>query len=247
MTKYKMIVSYDGTDFAGWQWQQHRPSVAGAIQSSFLKLFNRPIKLIGASRTDAGVHARGQIATFTTDLEVDCATMMLAWNDALPSTIVIKEIAIVDERFHPMCNVAQKTYWYDIFLDRPLPFAQRYGWYFRHKLDMACLHEALQVFVGSHDFRPFATDIDKDKNTVRQIDSITLEKTEFGTWRVIVKGPGFLRHMIRRIVGAALQVASKKQLTPDDLRAILARKKNHQNLLSAPAKGLCLYEVIYKS
>lgn len=245
--KYKMIVSYDGTDFAGWQWQPHKPSVVGVMQSSFFKLFDEHIKLLGASRTDAGVHALAQVATFTTDIGLHSDILMRVWNDALPPTIVIKEMIVVDDRFHPMYGVAQKTYWYHFFPDRPLPFVQRYGWFFRHKLDIACLQEALAVFVGTHDFRSFCTDVAKERNTVRHIESITLEQTEFGAWRIVVKGPGFLRHMIRRIVGACLEVASKKKITPDDLRAILAQKNSNQALLNAPAQGLCLYEIIYKS
>lgn len=247
MPKYKIIISYDGTDFAGWQWQPHKPSVVGAMQSSFFKTFNEHITLIGASRTDAGVHAFGQVATFTTALALDAKVLIRVWNDALPSTIVIKEIVLVHDAFHPMCGVAQKTYWYHFVLERPSPFAQRYQWFFRYKLDIACLQQALAVFVGTHDFRAFCTDTPKGKNTVRYIESITLEQTELGVWRIVVKGPGFLRHMIRRIVGASLEVACKKKITPDDLSAILAQQKTYRPLLSAPSQGLCLHEVIYKS
>lgn len=247
MQKYKMIVSYDGTDFFGWQWQQEKPSVVGVMQSSFFKLFNERITIIGASRTDAGVHALGQVASFTCAISLESNVMMCAWNDALPSTIVIKEIVAVDAAFHPMCNVAQKTYRYYISLHRPLPFAQRYHYFFRHKLDIDCLQEVLAAFVGTHDFRPFCTDVAKDKNTVRCIDAIMLEQIEPTVLRIVVKGPGFLRHMIRRIVGASLQVASKKKITSDDIRAILAQEKPCPQLLTAPAQGLCLYEVMYRS
>lgn len=242
-----MIVSYDGTDFAGWQWQPHKPSVVGAMQSSFFRVFNEHIKLLGASRTDAGVHAFGQVATFTTGVSLASKDLMRVWNDALPPTIVIKDMMAVDDSFHPMLNVAQKTYWYHFFLERPLPYMQRYGWYFRYPVDLICLQEALHVFVGTHDFRSFCTDIAPERKTVRHIESIQLEQTEFGAWRIVVKGPGFLRHMIRRIVGASLEVASKKKITPEDLRVILAQKNANQSLLNAPAQGLCLYEIIYTS
>lgn len=245
--KYKLLIAYDGTHFSGWQVQKHAPSVAQTMQDRFKALFNKEITLIGASRTDAGVHAMGQVAAFSVDLPVDVVQMMNAWNDALPETIVIRSLEKVDDRFHPIYGVAQKVYKYRFFLGRPLPFDQAYGWFFRYCLDVNLLHEALQLFVGTHDFRSFCTGVEMGENTVRTIESIEVHQEDSsGSWLIIVKGPGFLRHMIRRIVGASFDVASKKRVTIAKLKSILEEKNPEQALTNAPAKGLCLYSIVYK-
>ncbi len=244
--KYKFLVAYDGTDFDGWQWQPERPSIVQQLQASFETIFNQQIKIIGASRTDAGVHALGQVAIFSSDLDVDAATIMQAWNDALPPTIVIQSLQEASSKFHPMYGVEYKVYWYHFFLERPLPFVQRYGWYFRYEVDLQLLKEALCVFVGTHDFRSFCTGTDMGENTIRTIESIEVTQELFGAWRITFKGPGFMRHMIRRIVGACLEVASKKKLKPEDLMRILQQKNANQPLINAPAQGLCLSTIQYK-
>ncbi len=244
--KYKLTIAYDGTDFSGWQVQPHAPSVAQTMQDVYARIFNEKITLVGASRTDAGVHALGQIAVCTSDLAIDNTTLMQAWNDALPPTIVIQSLEQVADDFHPIYGVKEKIYWYHFFLERPLPFVERYGWFYRYPVDMDRLRQALAVFVGMHDFRSFCTGTDMGSNTTRTIDSIEVSKEQFGAWRITVKGPGFLRHMIRRIVGACLASASRDDLSADDLQAILEEKDPNQALINAPAKGLCLYSIRYK-
>lgn len=246
MITYKLLISYDGTDFEGWQWQPQAPSIVQTMQSSFAALFGKQIKLIGASRTDSGVHALGQVALCKTDIAVDASKMMQAWNDALPPTIVIRSLQPIDDAFHPMYGVDYKIYWYHFFLERPLPFVQRYGWFCRHNVDMDVLQELLNVFVGTHDFRSFCTGTDMGQNTVRTIQSITVSKEMFGAWRIAFKGPGFMRHMIRRIVGACLQAASKQDISAAHMRSILEQKNPNQSLFNAPAQGLCLQSIRYK-
>lgn len=246
MKTYRLLISYDGTDFEGWQWQPQAPSVVQSMQTSFAHVFGQNIKLIGASRTDAGVHALGQVAVFKTGLAIDAAKMMQAWNDALPPTIVVRSLEQASDDFHPIYGVDHKIYWYHFFLERPLPFVQRYGWFFRHKIDMDSLHTLLQTFVGTHDFRSFCTGTDMGQNTVRTIESITLSNQMFGACRITFKGPGFMRHMIRRIVGACLQASSRGDISVTDMRSILEQKDPNQPLLNAPAKGLCLQSIIYK-
>ncbi len=244
--RYKLTVAYDGTDFNGWQVQPDVLSIAQAMQDSFKHIFNQKIVLIGASRTDAGVHAMGQTAAFSTDLTIDINKLMTAWNDALQPTIVVRSLEQTSDDFHPIYKVKEKIYWYHFFLERPLPFIGRYGWFYRYAVDREQLQKALAVFVGTHDFRSFCTGTQMGENTVRTIDSIDVTQEQFGAWRITVKGPGFLRHMIRRIVGASLVSASKDNLSADDLKAILKEKDPNQALINAPAKGLCLYSIRYK-
>lgn len=245
---FKIVVAYDGTDFNGWQIQPNAPSVAQTLQDTFAQQFGRSIKITGASRTDAGVHAMGQIAVFSTDLVLDQTKFVSAWNDALPPTIVIRSMEEVSDDFHPIYGVEQKIYWYHFFLERPLPFVERYGWFFRYNIDVEKLNDALQLFVGTHDFRSFCTGTDMGENTVRTIQEISVEYIQvLDAWRIVCKGPGFMRHMIRRIVGAAMQIASKDTLDVTCLKDVLAQKDPNQTLINAPAKGLCLYSIRYKN
>lgn len=242
--RYKLTIAYDGTDFHGWQIQPNAISITQAMQDTFFRVFNKNIDIIGASRTDAGVHALGQIAAFSTDVRVSTEHMMRAWNDALPSAIVIRSLEQTDDSFHPIYGVHEKIYWYHFFLTRPLPFVERYGWFYRYPVDFDRLVEALNIFVGTHDFRSFCTGTDMGEHTVRTIDAIAVTQEQFGAWRITVKGAGFLRHMIRRIVGASLTAASGN-VQIDELRAILEERDPNQALINAPAKGLCLYAIQY--
>src|SRR4029079_13319538 len=120
---------YDGTDYFGWQIQSSKPTIAGTLQSSFKRVFQQEISIVGASRTDTGVHARGQVASFVSDIVIAPETMRVAWNKVLPPAIMIRSLEVVPDDFHPQRNVVNKTYHYHFFLERPLPQQARYGWY----------------------------------------------------------------------------------------------------------------------
>jgi tRNA pseudouridine38-40 synthase len=245
LRKYKLIVAYDGTDFAGWQIQDTTLTVAGCLHKTFKAAFNSEIHLAAASRTDAGVHALGQTAIFYTDLLIDVATMHFAWRNILPSTILIRSIQEVPLDWNPRHNVVQKTYYYHFFDTQPLPFAARYGFHYRKNVAIEKLKEALALFVGTHDFRSFCSGNDLE-NTVRTIDSATVEYiSRFKVYRITIKGPGFLRYMIRRIVGACLEVASRDTLLAD-LKSTLDKKNPQHHFVTAPARGLLLAKIVYK-
>lgn len=245
--QYKIIVAYDGTDYAGWQVQKNQKSVANVIENRFFDVFKKKIRLLAASRTDAGVHAFGQVACFTTDLTIDSQKLKRALNKSLPASIVIRDLEPVGSSFHPRYCVTQKTYWYHFFPQQPLPWVERYG-YFQNSIldfDLELLKEALQVFVGTHDFRSFCSGYDI-KNTIRTIDSISLDfNEEWNAYKIVFKGKGFLRYMIRRIVGASFQVSQKK-LKINELQDILNQKDPNQRIITAPAQGLILHEILYK-
>lgn len=247
MTKYKMIISYDGTDYYGWQTLKGLPSIASTMQKVFWKTFGKEIILKGASRTDAGVHAMGQVVMFKTDLVLEADKIKFAWNNSLPADILIRSIEMVDESHSIYDDIAYKIYHYHFFTHRPLPFAQRYGYYHYYATDIEKLERCLQIFVGTHDFRSFASSEDERENMVRTIDSIRVEYLHrFGAYRIVVTGHSFLRHMVRRMVGAALKVASSKQLDASDLAKALDEKNPEQELPNAPAQGLMLYKIVYK-
>lgn len=248
MKSYKLIIAYDGSNYFGWQAQDHKPSVAQVLNDTFNKVFNKTdMRVLGASRTDAHVHALGQVVRIKTDLAIAPDTLKFAWNNALPDDIMIRSLELVDDSFNPFCNVAQKTYYYHFFAKRPLPFVQRYGYFYPYKVDLKKLHEALQFFVGTHDFCSFRSSEDVRTDTVRTIDYIGLEYIRrYGVYRVVVKGQKFLRHMIRRIVGASLAVASRSGCSVETLRTIMELRNPKHTLPNAPGKGLMLYKIIYK-
>lgn len=245
MHTYKIIIAYDGTNYAGWQIQPDKMSVAQQLQDTFLEVFHKPLILYGVSRTDAGVHAWGQVATFKTDLHLHANAMMQAWQACLPADIMIRDLVPVDTSYNPHAAILHKEYRYHFFQTQPSPFVQRYGWHVRTSVDIQKLQECFQILVGTHDFRSFCTG-DEHENTIRTIHTISVFwSPEYQAYAISVQGPKFLRYMIRRIVGAAIFVASKPHRSPDLLKQALAEKNPKQTLPKAPAKGLMLYEVVY--
>lgn len=247
MNKFKLIISYDGTDYYGWQTQKELPSIASTLKKTFKNIFGSDITLKGASRTDAGVHALGQVAMFKTELDVTAEKLLYAWNNALPQDIVIRSVEQVAEDFNVYEHIDHKIYYYHFFTERPLPFFARYGLYYYYPIDFKKLEMALEQFVGTHDFRSYCSIEDTREDTVRTIDRIYLEYyKKYGAYRIVVIGHSFLRHMIRRIVGACLEVASKPAVPISLLQEVLEKKDPRQPFPNARAKGLMLYKINYK-
>lgn len=246
MQYFKLIIAYDGTRYHGWQFQPDDITVSKMLQDRFKAVFKKEIKLIGASRTDAGVHALGQVANFSTDLDLDPNRLKSAWSNLLPVDILVRKLELVDINFHPQAQVAQKTYYYHIFEKRPIPFISNYGFYPKQWFDIAKFHDALSIFTGTHDFRSFCTGYDAE-STVRTIDSIHIKYFKrYGIYQVQIKGQSFLRYMIRRVVGAALDIASSPKRHKEELHAALCQKDPQQHFTTAPAHGLMLYRIVYK-
>lgn len=244
MNYYKLVIAYDGTDYQGWQVQDNGPTVAGTLQDVFFEVFGKKISLLGASRTDSGVHAQGQVAAFSTDLVLPAEQLLHAWHNRLPGDIAIKSLESVVEEFNPHHDVKQKEYVYRFCLQRPDPFSHRYTWHYRWAVDIAKLQEALSVLVGEHDFRSFCTG-DDQATTVRTIDRIAVEQISPDCFAISFTGERFLRYMIRRITGACIEVASREHLSINDLRSVLQRRNPAHHLPCAPAQGLTLKHIIY--
>ena len=247
MQSYKLIIAYDGSDYYGWQAQPEKPSIAQALNNAFTKVFKSEMRILGASRTDAGVHAMGQVARIKTDLVITPDKLKWAWNNALPPDIMIHSLELVDDSFNPFCNVQQKIYYYHFFIERPLPFIQRYGYYYPYKVDFDILTKALQFFVGTHDFCSFKSSEDTRENTIRTVDSIDYTYSErYKMYRITIKGQKFLRHMIRRIIGASLSVASNKGHSLEFLQHVMDAHNPRHTLPNAPAQGLMLHKIMYQ-
>ncbi len=245
---YRLIIAYDGTDYYGWQFQNDRPSVEGVIRKTFLRSFKqKDVLFVGASRTDAGVHARGQTARLKTDLLLEPHKLMTILNRALPRDIQIVSCIHAPDRFHPHHDVLMKTYTYSFSLQKPSPQESRFLYYFPWDIDIKTMQEALRVFEGTHDFSYFCKEAVAEKSKIKTITSIMLE--EKNTHFIItIKGTSFLRYMIRRIVGAAFAVASHQNVSLQELKETLSQKNKRAKLLiTAPAHGLCLSTIDYKN
>lgn len=243
--RYKIIVAYDGTDFVGWQQQPCGKDIASTLQAGYARAFKETIAILGASRTDAGVHAAGQVAAFTARACLPEERLLWVWNRSLPMSLSVRSIEAVDSDFNPRAYVLQKEYHYHFFVDRPLPFMYRFGYSVPGKIDMTKLQEALHCFVGTHNFRSFCTGDDLH-GTLRTIDALQIDyNPALGAYQIVIKGKGFLRYMIRRIVGASMQVALG-QKSIEQIKKALAIPDARQDLFTAPAAGLMLYNIIYE-
>jgi len=243
--RYKFLIAYDGTNYAGWQQQPDRVAVSNVLEKTFKHVFQKDCYIIGASRTDAGVHALGQVALVYSDLSIPPESLKHALNNRLPKDVLVRDVQIAHPGFHPQDKVDYKIYWYHFFTQRPLPFASRYGYTVSKQIDLDKLNEALRMFVGTHDFRSFCSG-DHYEHTMRTIDEISISYIKYaGCYRITFKGHSFLRYMIRRLTGAALEVATHPTITLDYLAEIFDKKNPEHTLPSAPAHGLTLAKIRY--
>ncbi len=245
---YKITIAYKGTDLVGWQRQPHGRSVEQIVRNSFYQaFFQHPIKLYAASRTDAGVHALGQVIYVHMHIDIPSEKLVWIWNNTLPFFITIRSAQKVDTFFNPHKNVLDKTYWYHISLSRPLPFVAPYVWHVKEPLSIKKLDLVLQQFLGTHDFKPFSSAQDSRESTIRTIQSISLSYIRrYNVYRVTVVGEKFLRHMIRRMVGACVSVATHESLSASYIQDIFSKQKPCPLLMNAPSQGLMLYKIRYK-
>jgi tRNA pseudouridine38-40 synthase len=244
--KFKIIVAYEGTQYHGWQVQQHVPTIAQTMRERYARVFKDEIKLIGVSRTDTGVHARGQVAVCTIQRPLTARALQFAWNNVLPQDIRIVDCSEVDLQYNPFHAIDYKEYHYHILSAQALPFYVRYGWHLKRPLDYQQVQDALQRFVGTHNFRSFSTGDDRGDDTIRTIHSIAIEPLPaFAAHRIIIRGPYFLRYMIRRMVGAAIDITLDKKRHPDEITQALINPNTRQRFFNAPACGLTLHNIVY--
>ncbi len=250
MRNVRLILAYDGTDFHGWQRQPDAPTIQACLEEAIEKLTGAPSPVCGSGRTDAGVHALHQVANFHTDSSIPCGKFVKALNDLLPPTIRIKSADDVAEVFHSRYNVLRKTYRYRIVLT-PIcsPLLWRYVCHYPYPLDRARMAQAAAFFEGEHDFTSFAAaDAQEDEDTKSRVRVILRSRL---IWRpratmlvYEVTGKGFLRYMVRNILGTLLEVGRGK-LDPSDIPGILAARDRTKAGPTAPAQGLCLMNVEY--
>jgi tRNA pseudouridine38-40 synthase len=251
MRNIRLILAYDGTDFRGWQRQPDAPTIQACLEDALQKLTGAPTQLCGSGRTDAGVHASHQVANFQTASTIPCANFVKALNDLLPPTVRIKEAEDVAPAFHARYDVRCKTYRYRIVITPVCsPLLWRFVCHHPHPLDRERMAEAAGLFEGEHDFTSFAAaDAQEDeeiKSNVRVIfRSRLLWRPRSSMLVYEVTGKGFLRYMVRNIVGTLIEVGRGK-LAPSDIPKILTARDRTQAGPTAPAQGLCLMNVEYE-
>jgi len=245
--RYILTIAYNGTSFGGWQTQHRNNSVQEILQSSFFDVFKMPIRLIAASRTDVGVHAFGQIVLGLTNLVIAPERLLKAWNDGLPSSIYIRFLKKDDTLFHPWYNVLEKKYYYHLVNTKLLPWVSPFVWQIQGNVDWAIVKDCLQLFSGTHDFFAFKHSEDMRENSVRTVKKIDLRYLKgSGFWRITVIGNSFLRHMIRKIVGAAIFIGMKDRNNQKEVVALmLATKQILLQIPTAPPQGLILQSITY--
>jgi tRNA pseudouridine38-40 synthase len=260
----KLTLAYDGTEFVGWQRQAEGRSVQGVLEDAVSRLDGRPVSINGAGRTDAGVHATGQVASLVLhESDLDGTTIRRALNAVLPRDIRIVAVDEVAEGFHARYDAVSKTYHYRL-INGPVvsPFAARYVWHVPWSLDLASMDDAARRLVGEHDFGAFQSTGGDVRTTTREIfessiahvarepSASTLGEVPAiadSDGRVLVysvTGSGFLRHMVRAIVGTLVEIGSGRS-RPELMNMLLAQRDRAEAGPTAPALGLCLASVRY--
>ncbi len=244
MRNIKLTIEYDGTDFFGWQKQPNCRTVQEVMENTIKKVLGEDIHLLGASRTDRGVHALGQVACFKTNSSLHLEAMFKAFNALLPEDIVIHQIEEVPLEFHPRYWAKSKTYEYVILL-KPIrsPLIRRFSWHIPQVLDLEAMKECCEMLKGSHDFSSFKLSGSSAKNPVREMlrAEITLDSPFLF---FLFEASGFLRGMARSIVGTLIDVGRGK-IKPEDFRQILEARDRKKASFTAPPEGLFLVEVKY--
>ena len=240
--RIKLTIEYDGTLYSGWQIQENAITVQQVIEVAISSLTKETVKLTASGRTDAGVHALGQVAHFDTNSTIPPEKFKDAINSKLPNDIRIKKSELVGDDFSAMNSAKKKTYEYRFYLGEYSPLNSRYAFCVKN-LDIPLMKKAVKRIVGTHDFEAFSVTGSPRKTTVRTIYKIKIEKKE-NFVSVFVTGNGFLYNMVRLICGA-LKAVSDKKITASDISKILETKKRPSSVIPLPANGLTLVEVNY--
>jgi len=245
VSNFKLIIEYDGSAYHGWQKQADAPTIQETIETALAVMTRERIRLIGSGRTDAGVHALGQVANFHTQAQIAPKAIMSGLNSLLPHDIVIKSCEPVDEAFHARFRATKKTYHYRV-LNRPLPAAvgRQYAWFIKKELNLAAMQEAAACLVGIHDFKSLEAVGSPRTDTIREVFAADLRNTGEGRLVFEISANGFLRRMVRNIVGTLVDVGRGK-ISAEDFRIILSAEDRALAGATAPAHGLFLVQVFY--
>jgi tRNA pseudouridine38-40 synthase len=247
MKNYKLKISYDGTRYYGWEHQPDKETIQGKLEMVLSRMVDVPvdaIDIIGAGRTDAGVHARAMVANVHLDTRMSPEEILTYMNRYLPDDIAVLEVKEASERFHARYKAVGKTYRYTCFdgLVRPV-FDRKYYTPIEQTLDVGKMQQAAAFLQGEHDFKSFCGNSRMKKSTVRIVDEITIKRSK-GYVYLTFHGTGFLQNMVRIMTGTLLEVGLGR-MEPEQVKEILEAQDRKVAGPTAPAKGLCLMKVDY--
>jgi tRNA pseudouridine38-40 synthase len=245
MRNIKITIEYDGTNYYGWQKQPQGPTIEQEIEKTLKNMTGEDINLSGSGRTDSGVHAFAQVANFKTNSNIKSIEFQMGLNSSLPKDITILKAKEVDPDFHAQFSAKSKTYIYKI-LNSPHPSAllRKRVWLVPLELNINYMKEAAEDLIGEHDFKAFAQSGIEVKITVRNVLNVSLEQKENNIILFSIEATGFLKRMVRLIIGTLVQVG-KGKITPSDFVEILNSGEKTKFVYAAPPQGLYLKEVKY--
>src|SRR3972149_5806943 len=245
MRNIRLLIEYDGTNYAGWQWQKNDKTIQETLAKAVGQVVQEAVKIYGAGRTDAGVHALGQVANFNTTSIIPSERLIRAINFYLPRDITIKDAADVPESFHAQYCAVSKIYQYTLFNDWIRTSLNRNFCYVcGFQLNVDKMLDAAQYLIGTHDFTTFTTKALQEKNRIRTVKRLEIKK-EGKYIYFTVEADGFLYNMVRSMVGTLIEVGRGKTAVAN-VKVILDAKNRDLAGPTAPAKGLCLTEIKYK-
>jgi tRNA pseudouridine38-40 synthase len=242
----RLVVQYDGTAFQGWQLQPHGPTIQGELERALGVALREPVRVRGAGRTDAGVHAAGQVAAVrVARLPADLGRLRISLNALLPETIVVTDVESVAGAFDPRRDARRRRYAYRIWrAPAPSPFWRRYSWHLRGPLDLGAMEAAATAVIGEHDFGAFrASDAEPVRSTVRRVYASRFEVSDpLLVYRI--EANAFLKHMVRTLIGTFVEIG-RGQRPAASMADLLAVGDRRQAGATAPAHGLVLERVLY--
>ncbi len=245
MRNIKLLIEYEGTNYAGWQVQASLATIQGTLIDAATRLTQKEAAIAGASRTDAGVHALGQVASLKTESTIPCYNIMQGMNALLPDDIVIKDAQDMPDWFDPRRDSKGKIYLYRIInRNHPSAMARNFTWHIFTPLDIAAMREAARHFIGEKDFSSFRAADSEALHSIREVTSVEVFDRGEGLIEIEVMGTAFLRHMVRIMTGTLVAVG-KGKISPAEIPAIIEAKDRSAAAMTAPPQGLILVKVEY--
>lgn len=248
MARYKLLIAYEGTNYHGWQIQPNGVSIQSTLENALKIILRNEVRIFGAGRTDAGVHALGQVAHFIHEEPIDVYKLHASMNGILPPDLRILSVESVGDDFHAQYSAVGKIYRYHLHL-QPIasPFKRGFMWHIPYQLDLEKMQQAVRLLLGTHDFTAFANESHRGvaaHDPIRNLSRIDLIEEPGGVY-LEFEGEGFLYMMVRNIVGTLVEVANGKR-SVEEINAILASKDRRLAGQAAPPQGLFLVKVLYQ-
>ncbi|MHB8067166.1 MAG: tRNA pseudouridine(38-40) synthase TruA [Desulfobaccales bacterium] len=245
MRNIRLVLEYDGAAYHGWQRQKNALAIQEVVETALKKLTGEAVRVLGSGRTDAGVHARGQVANFHTSSHFPLKAFHVGLNSFLPRDIAVLDAAEAPPDFHARKSARAKTYEYQIFnWAARSPLSRRYAWVVHKPLDLAAMAQAAAVLLGEQDFSAFKATGGSPGHAVRKVLAAAWQQGESGRLRFSITANGFLRGMVRSLVGTMVDIGKSKR-PPEDLAGLLLSGDRAATGVTAPAQGLFLVEVVY--